>query len=85
MGMENEITDKLGQWEFNSQKKFFRMNFFWLNGVKSYEIESERISSEMELVGWILHLSEKSWCNAKMIHSLIETVSKEKGWNFYGL
>ena len=78
-------TDGLNEWQFNAEAQLFSVKFFWLNGVKTYEIEAKRVSKQNELIGWILHLCEKSWCSAEMIQSLIETVSKHNGWNFYGL
>ena len=48
-----------------------------------YPIELSRISSPQQLIGWILHLSDKTWFTADHLRMLILLATKRQGWSPY--
>ncbi len=50
-----------------------------LNGY--YHIAWDRIDTEMKLLVWVLHLSEKTWMKREDLDSLVHIVCKRFGWN----
>lgn len=42
-----------------------------------YEIEASRCNTAAKLVGWIAHLSQKTWVTTDHIEYLIELVARE--------
>ena len=45
-----------------------------------YPIEAKRINTEVKLLWWIRHLSEKNWMTADSIAILFDVVSKKNGF-----
>lgn len=56
-------------------------------GGYDYEVEMSRITTPLQLLGWVSHLGNKSWtdCTAERLARLVEVVAKKRGWNIYGL
>lgn len=54
-------------------------------GKHKYDIEFKRMKTQRDLIGWILHLSEKVWVNTETIHQLIDAYCKVNKTNFYGI
>lgn len=46
-----------------------------------YEIEASRANTPEKLLGWLMHLSEKSWFTGDHLESLIATAAAHFGWN----
>jgi len=46
-----------------------------------YAIPLDRIAAPLQLLGWILHLSEKSWINAPRIAAVIQATCAHYGWD----
>jgi hypothetical protein len=73
------------KWTCVDDADLFLIELYWNEKFITYGIEGDRVVSKEQLLGWCLHLLEKSWCTTGIIKSLIQTVSKQRGWNFHGL
>ena len=50
-----------------------------------YEITFERIPTELALLKWIAHLSEKDWFTRKQLYWLIQSASRKNNLDIYGV
>jgi hypothetical protein len=48
-----------------------------------YQIDLDRITEHGHLLGWVQHLSGKSWMTRKYVREFIRIVAEVKGWNFH--
>ena len=54
-----------GDWVFNSE------NLTLTNKAKDYEIDLEKIHSSADILDWIFHVFDKTWCDQKTISDLL--------------
>jgi len=54
-------------------------------GGYDYYIEARRIATPERLLGWIVHLGEKSWCGMEpwKIAHLVEKIAHRRQWDIY--
>lgn len=45
-----------------------------------YEIPWDQINTHEKLVKWIVHLSQKNWCDGQLIQKLAVTVCQHFDW-----
>ncbi len=50
-----------------------------------YHIDLARIKSKADLLGWVLHLCNKTWMNTEYLGEFIKRVCMIKGWKREGL
>lgn len=50
------------------------------DGVETYQIPLDRIEKPEHLLGWLWHLSQKTWFDAMVTDRLIVTVCSAKNW-----
>ena len=46
-----------------------------------YEIDLDRIATKSDLLGWTVHLSEKTWMTTKYLSTFVKKVCLIKGWD----
>jgi hypothetical protein len=46
----------------------------------SYDFPMSRIETKEDLLCWVRHISDKSWCTAEAIRDLIDLVIVSKNW-----
>lgn len=49
--------------------------------VCGYQIEWPQIDTKLKLLGWIRHVSEKSWATASMVSEMIDAVCTHWIWS----
>lgn len=49
-------------------------------GGYDYDIALDRIKNQQELLGWVYHLSEKTWMNGERICDFIDAIITHKRW-----
>lgn len=56
-------------------------------GGYDYDIEDSRISTPLELLGWVEHLASKAWrkMTPYRIAEFVRAVSEANGWDIYGI
>lgn len=52
-----------------------------LNG--NYWIELDRIKEEIDLLEWVVHLTEKVWVDTRIIRRFVKLVCENKQWDLY--
>jgi hypothetical protein len=50
----------------------------------SYDIRLTRIATPLQLLGWVHHLSSKTWFDSDVAGDLIDVVCRHWGWKFHG-
>ena len=50
---------------------------------QEYEIQLSQISTQISLLRWVCHLSDKTWVSKDHLEALIYDVCKHYGWELY--
>ncbi len=48
-----------------------------------YEVDLDRIRSPEKFLGWIDHLSQKSWMTTDLLGQVVVLVARKKGWKIH--
>jgi hypothetical protein len=49
-----------------------------------YEVDLDEINTAEQLLGWVIHLTEKDWLNTTDLRMFAERVAELKGINIHG-
>jgi hypothetical protein len=78
-----EYGDSWGDWVYmeNDTLRLYR-KFYPTDEEERmvYEIDIERFDVKPEAMNWLIHLSEKSWCNREILGDLVYAFTDIKGW-----
>ena len=77
---ELEPTEKAMEEKFVYEAQ---LNTLTLHIAYPYEVDLCRIKSAQDLLGWVHHLTIKTWMTREYIHRFIERVCAIKGWSIY--
>ena len=53
--------------------------------VYPYEFEVDRCNTPLKLLGWVYHLSEKTWATKDVLSMFILVVSEHFGWEIHSV
>ena len=56
-------------------------NCLIVNVVYPYEVDLDRLPTPAHLIGWVRHLSKKTWMSTDLIAEFIDRVCQTKGWD----
>lgn len=60
-------------------------NTVYIGPYFQYPIDLDRIKTPLNLLGWVEHISSKTWVSKRLIHNFVVTVCKVKKWKIYGI
>lgn len=65
------------------REEYYALHVYGL--YNTYDIEKSRVRSISHLLAWIRHLSEKTWCDNRLIRDFAEAVYCSHGWKMGGM